>query len=350
MEKWNQTLLAANADIRQAMEYLGLSQNHILLVVDENDRLLGTVTDGDIRRSLLDGMALDTPVAKVMNMTPISTTLESSQQERLKLFRTHRILHLPLIDAERRVVGLVGIDELVAAPETQENLVVIMAGGLGTRLRPMTEDTPKPLLPIGGRPILETIIEQLTGHGFTRICLSVNYKSDMVRGHFGDGSKFGAEIQYLEEETRMGTAGPLGLIKEPGDTPILVMNGDLLTKLNFSALLSYHREQQSYATVCVREFDMQIPFGVIEHQNNNVKAIVEKPVHKFLVNAGIYVIESAALAGIPKGQYLDMPDFLHNVIADGQPVVAFPVHEYWLDIGRIEDMSRATSEFTSIFS
>ena len=275
MEEWRQTLLAADANVRQAMEYLSLSQSHILLVVDTDMRLLGTITDGDIRRGLLAGMALDTPVEKVMNATPISIGPNSTPQERLKIFRTHRIMHLPVIDAEKRVVGLVGIDELVAAPKTQENLVVIMAGGLGTRLRPMTEDTPKPLLPIGGRPILETIIEQLIGHGFTRICLSVNYKSEMVRNHFGDGAKFGAEIRYLEDETRLGTAGPLGLIEEPGEAPILVMNGDLLTKLNFSALLSYHCEHQSRVTVCVREFDMQVPFGVIKHQNNRVQAIVE---------------------------------------------------------------------------
>lgn len=349
MENWKQTLLPAETTVRDAMERLGKSRSHILLVVDEKQRLLGTVTDGDIRRGLLSGMALETSIAQVMNSSPVVAAPESPPSEQLIMLRKFSIMQLPIVDLANRVVALVGIDDLVTIPETLDNPVVIMAGGLGTRLRPMTEDTPKPLLPVGGRPILETIIEQLTGHGLTRIFLSVNYKSEMVRKHFGDGSNFGADIRYLEEEDSLGTAGPLSLIDDVGEAPFLVMNGDLLTKLNFKALLAYHRELESQVTVCVRDFDMQVPFGVIEQANNRVRSIVEKPIHKFLVNAGIYVVEPRVVGGVPKGQRLDMPDLLRQLMDTEEAVAAFPVHEYWLDVGRIEDISRAASEFKSIF-
>jgi len=350
MNNWERTLLPIDATIRETMNSMGKSREHILLVTDSERHLLGTVTDGDIRRSLLRGLSLDNPISDSMNTSPVITNEGTTASAQLALMRKNSIFHLPVVDDDNRVIGLVGIGDLIELPGPRDNIVIVLAGGLGTRLRPMTDETPKPLLPIGGRPILETIIDQLASQGFSRICLSVNYKSEMVRDHFGDGSGFDVDISYLEEESRMGTAGPLSLIDSPSEKPIIVMNGDLLTKLNFNALLTYHEENSSDITVCVREFDMQIPFGVVEFEGSHIHGIVEKPVHQFLVNAGIYVIEPEILKHVPEQRYFDMPDLIRSVIAERGSVLAFPVHEYWLDIGRIEDMGRAASEFSSVFS
>lgn len=344
------SLIDPASSIRDAMVRIGRSRYHILLVVDAERRLLGTVTDGDIRRSILQAVSLEAPVTEIMNRSPHSVPQGTAWAVARRLMRDKGIFSLPQLDGAGRVVGMIGAEDFGQPDaDAKPHWVVLMAGGLGSRLRPLTDDTPKPLLPVGGRPILETILHQLLSHGFSHFYISVNYKAEAVKAHFGDGSRLGAEIRYLEEDSALGTAGPLALIDERPDMPLLVMNGDLLTKLNFSALFQYHREHAARATVCVREFDMQVPYGVVEFDNNRVLGISEKPVHRFMVNAGIYVLDPTVLDRIPRGQRLDMPDLLRSLTGAGEAVFGYPIHEYWIDIGRLEDFHRAANEFSLIF-
>jgi NDP-sugar pyrophosphorylase family protein len=224
-----------------------------------------------------------------------------------------------------------------------------MAGGLGNRLRPLTEDVPKPLLKVGRKPLLETILETFRSHEFRNFYISVNYKAEMIKAHFGDGEKWKCTIRYLEENDRLGTAGALGLIPETPTQPLLIMNGDVLTNVDFSSLLSFHGEHQAKATMCVREFDFQVPYGVVNIDEHRITGIVEKPVHSFFVNAGIYVIDPELLSFVPKSGSFDMPDLFASALDKGMPTAAFPIREYWTDIGRIDDFHRANGDYASIF-
>ncbi len=350
-DNWKKALVGPGASVREAMEAMGKSRQHVVMVVDGDGKLLGTVTDGDIRRGILRSLSLEEPIGKIMNQEPFTALAGNGAQARLALMQTNDIQHLPVLDNEGRVAGLCRIEDLLQ-PEAAEkkNWVGLMAGGLGNRLRPLTEETPKPLLSIGGRPILETIIRGMAEQGFSRIYLSVNYKAEMVKSHFGDGKKLGLEIRYLEETEQLGTAGALGLITQKHDLPLIVMNADLLTKVDFASLLSYHAGHKAAVTVCVREFAMQVPYGVVDLEQNNIRKIDEKPLHTFIGNAGIYVLDPDVLGAIAKNKYLDMPDLLHRLMADGGEVVGYPIHEYWIDIGKMEDFRQAASEFSSIFS
>ena len=254
------------------------------------------------------------------------------------------VYHLPIVDGERRVQDLI-LDNLLAHEERVENWVVLMAGGLGSRLNPMTKTTPKPLLKVGEKPLLETIVEKFTHQGFRRFFISVNYKGEMVKRHFGDGSRWNADIRYLEEDERLGTAGALGLLPNAPTLPVIVMNGDVLTNVNFRSLLEFHEEQDARATMAVREYDFQVPFGVVDLEGARVLNIEEKPVHRFFVNAGIYVIESEVLESVPPNVHLDMPDLFRRLLGDGMKTAAFPIREYWLDIGHLDDLEQANREF-----
>ena len=225
-----------------------------------------------------------------------------------------------------------------------------MAGGLGTRLRPLTQDTPKPLLKVGNKPILETIIENFAKYGFVNITISVNYKADMIKEYFGDGSALGVNIDYIEESKRLGTAGALSLIKERPQEPFFVMNADLLTNVNFEHLLDFHLLERSVATMCVREYDYQVPYGVIETDGSLITSIKEKPLHKFFVNAGIYTLSPQVFEYIPKDEFYDMPTLFEDIIANNLKSVSFPIHEYWLDIGRMEEFEQAQNEYNEVFS
>jgi NDP-sugar pyrophosphorylase family protein len=224
-----------------------------------------------------------------------------------------------------------------------------MAGGLGSRLRPLTDDTPKPLLKIGGKPVLEIIIDNFLAQGFRRFFISINYKSEQIRDHFADGSEWGAEIRYLEEDRRLGTAGSLALIEEPPAAPFVVMNGDLLTKVSFQNLMDFHAEQRSVATMCVREYDFQVPFGVVETDHTKIISIEEKPRQRFLVNAGIYVLNPEALGFISDDTSQDMTYVFESLIKADMETAVFPIREYWLDIGRLDDFEQANSDFENLF-
>jgi len=319
-----------------------------LALVCRDGKLLGTATDGDIRRAILASIPLDSPISVAMNRTPITARVGISDMAALTVMRQRSIHQLPIVDAEGVVVEVKLIDDLALAQQN-DHWVVLMAGGLGSRLKPITDDIPKPLIRVGDKPILETVLGGFIKAGFGRFFISVNYKAEMIREYFGDGSAWGVEISYLEENDRLGTAGALSLLPERPKHPFFVMNGDLLTTVNFEQMLKYHREHQAFSTVCVREHSVTVPFGVIDFDDHRLLGIREKPTQKFFVNAGVYLLDPGVLDHIGENEVIDMPTLIGRTIACGKPSVVFPLREYWIDVGRLEDLQRASDEFQRIF-
>ena len=346
---WDKVLIPPGASIHDAIEAIDRGSLQICLVVDTERRLLGTVTDGDIRRAILAGMDMGAPAEGIMYRTPHVGREGDAKETLLARMAAEKIRQIPLLDAEGRVVGLAYIEDLLSPPKARENWVVLMAGGMGTRLRPLTESAPKPLLTVGDKPLLETILESFIEQNFKRFYMAVHYRADMIRDHFGDGSKWDAEIRYIEEEKRLGTAGALRLIPERPQSPMIVMNGDLLTRVNFQHLLDYHRQHGSKATMCVRAYDFRVPFGVVQIEDSRIKGIDEKPLHSFFVNAGIYVLEPEVIDRIPEGQLYDMTTLFEGIIKSEDATAVFPIHEYWLDVGRMDDLDQANKEFPEAF-
>lgn len=348
MKNWSDILLGVDTPIIGAIRNLNDSAAQICLVVDADRRLLGTVTDGDIRRGIARGLPLESAVVEIMNRTPHAFRASEDRGHLIAFMRRERLWQVPLIDAEGRVVGLESAKELFHI-EDRPNVVVLMAGGEGRRLRPLTESVPKPLLSVGPRPILETIMMRFIENGFRRFYISVNYKAELVEAHFGDGSALGVDVRYLREDRQMGTAGALGLLPERPDAPVLVMNGDILTTLDYGRLLDYHLAQGAAATMAVREHLFEIPYGVVRLNGATITEIEEKPVMQHFVNAGIYVLDPASLDHIPPNQPYQMPDLFTELAAHGKKCAAFSVEDYWRDIGQYDDFSRANDEFHGIF-
>lgn len=334
--------------MREVIEVIDRAELQVALVVDEGRHLLGTITDGDVRRALLRGMQLDDAALTVMNPQPVVAGTDASEVALEALMARSGLRRIPVTDAERVLVGL-AVPRSELGPAAASNLVVIMAGGLGTRLEELTKDCPKPLLPVGAKPMLETIVERFVSQGFTRIAIAVNYRADMIMAHFGDGARFGARISYLHEDKRLGTAGALQLLPPDVADPLIVVNGDVLTTIDFRRLLSFHQDNACTATMGVTYHDVQIPYGVVTLTDNRVNAIVEKPVYRYFVNAGIYVLNRACLDYLPDGEYFDMTTLLERLLADGRPVSSYPIHEYWQDVGRKADYERANREYASVF-
>jgi dTDP-glucose pyrophosphorylase len=349
MKKWKDIVVSPDATILQTIEVIDKHSLQIALVADENYRLLGTVTDGDIRRGILKGIPLDQPVRMVMNQDPIVAGLTESLGEIRSRMIARRLRHIPVVDEQYRIADLY-IHDQFDVDQKKENWVVLMAGGLGTRLRPLTDHSPKPLLRVGNRPILETILLKFAEFNFNRFYLSVNYKSEQIKSYFQDGAKWGVNIQYLEESKRLGTAGALSLLPGIPDKPIIVMNGDLLTKINFEQLLEFHESNGLPATMCVREFQHQIPYGVVKTEEHRLVDIVEKPVHSYFVNAGIYVLSPEVLRLIPHDTYYDMTTLFETLIRKNMGAGIFPIREYWLDIGRMSDFEKANMDYEGEFA
>ena len=341
---WESTLIALNATLADAIRVINESRYQICLVTDTDEKLAGTITDGDVRRALLQSASMTALASDVMNAQPFSVTPDIHQSNVLALCREKMLRQIPIVDINGQIIGLHHIDEFSSPTQTQENWVVLMAGGTGTRLRPLTENSPKPLLTVGDKPLLEAIIDNFVQQGFSQFFISVNYLAESIKDHFRDGEKWGAHIVYLNEDKPLGTAGALKLLPEKPTAPVIVMNGDLVTKIDFRDVLDFHSTQSSVATMCVREYDFQVPFGVVETQGAMIQSIDEKPVHKFFVNAGIYVIDPDALEIIPDDQKFDMTELFDQLVQGSQPAAAFPVHEYWMDIGRLDDFHRANKD------
>ncbi|MBF0283186.1 MAG: nucleotidyltransferase family protein [Magnetococcales bacterium] len=349
MNDWRHVLLTPETTILQALEIIDKGVLRLGLVVDPAMKLLGMVTDGDVRRGLLRRLGLDAPVAQVMSTKPVVARESDSKEWILALMRGSDLIHIPIVDAQGRVVNLITYQEL-ARPGPRDNPVVLMAGGLGSRLAPLTQECPKPLLKIGSKPILEIILESFVEAGFRHFYFSVNYRKQMIHRHFGNGEKWGVSIQYVEEPDRLGTAGSLALLPEKPRLPFFVMNGDLLTKIDFGQVLSFHHEHQSKATMCVRKVEQAIPYGVVDLDGPRLLNIVEKPVEEYFVNAGIYLLDPVVLSLIPPGSPLDMPDLFRMTLERGLTAAAFPFLEYWLDIGRMGDFQQACQDYAEEFA
>jgi dTDP-glucose pyrophosphorylase len=348
MAKWKNTLLGRDATVQEALARINSAAVQIALVVDADLRLLGTLSDGDVRRALLAGTRLSDPIAPFIRTTPTTAHVGDSRESILSKMRRLVLRQIPVLDDAGRVVDLKTIDEYLG-PSARENWVVIMAGGLGTRLRELTQDTPKPMLSIGNKPLLETIISRFVEQGFHRIWLSVFYQSGQIEQHFGDGSRFGAEIRYLRESRRLGTAGALSLLPLAPTSPLLVTNADLLTSVDYAAMLDEHMQSDAVATMAVRDYEYQIPYGVVHAEENRIAALDEKPVHQALVNAGIYVLAPEAVARVPRDTSFDMPELFAQLVKEGRTARFHRIHGYWLDIGRHEDLHKALADFPEVF-
>jgi dTDP-glucose pyrophosphorylase len=348
MNNFSKVLLPPKATIRKAIEVIDSGAMKIALIVDEKLKLLGTLTDGDVRRAILAGKGLEDSIESIYYRSPTVCGLDDSREKILQLAVAHKLYQIPIIDSDGRIVGIAEVDELLK-PSQHKNKVVLMAGGLGARLSPLTDNMPKPMLHVGNKPILETIIENFSKYGYTEIIISVNYKSHIIQDYFGDGNKFGVNITYVHESKRMGTAGALSLMRESLTEPFFVMNGDLLTNINFEHMQDYHLSRDAVATMAVREYDFQVPYGVVSVQDGRILSIEEKPTHKFFVSAGIYMLSPQILTSIPEGEFFDMPTLFEKIIFDKHNAVSFPIREYWLDIGRMSDYERANNEYNEVF-
>jgi dTDP-glucose pyrophosphorylase len=348
MKSWEQALVGPETTLREALQVIDRTGGQIALVVDASRRLLGTLSDGDIRRGLLKGTSLAEPVTAAMHLNPIVARLSEDRAGILALMRRRSLRQMPVVDDTGHVVGLETMGDFFTTP-VRDNAVVIMAGGLGTRLAELTRDTPKPMLRVGTRPILETIVRSFADQGFRQFHFAVNYKAEQIEAHFGDGSEFGVEIRYLREQERLGTAGALSLLPELPGQPLVVTNADLLTKEDFGAMVDRHVEAGAEATMAVRDYEMQVPFGVVREREGRIEAIEEKPMQRFVVNAGMYVLSPEAVVLVPRGRYYDMPTLFQQLVDAGRPTRCHPIAGYWLDIGRMGDYERANHDFEQVF-
>jgi dTDP-glucose pyrophosphorylase/CBS domain-containing protein len=341
--------ISPDSSIRSAMKCVDRGACGIALVVDKERHLLGTITDGDVRRAVLAGTDLESPISVIIANKistqypkPVTASPETDRKELIALMHEYVLRQIPIMDNDGKVVDLVMLDDLIPTQDLPLQ-AVIMAGGLGTRLRPLTEDLPKPMLPVGGKPLMELAIEQLRQVGIRRVNITTHYKPEKISDHFGDGSSFGVALNYVNEDKPLGTGGALGLIDAPTQ-PMLVINGDILTKVNFRAMLAYHQEHRAFMTVAVKQYDIEVPYGVIECEGARVCSLKEKPQMHFLVNAGVYLLEPKVYAYIPNGEHFNMTDLIQRLLDAGQIVASFPVIEYWLDIGQLADYEQAQND------
>jgi dTDP-glucose pyrophosphorylase len=340
--------LHINSTIKQALEIIDKAAMQIALIVDENDKLLGTLTDGDIRRGLLKGLDLNSSIESIIFKTPTIAKISDTKEDILKNALSKKLHQIPIVDENGKIIGIQEIEELIK-PKEKANKVILMVGGLGTRLRPLTDNIPKPMLKVGNKPILETILLNFKKYGFKNIILCVSYKSEIIENYFGDGSKFDLNIKYIHENKRMGTAGALSLIEEVIEESFFVMNGDLLTNINFENMMNYHNQNNAMATMGVREYDFQVPYGVVNVNGENILSIEEKPVHNFFVSGGVYILNKNTLDYIPNNKYYDMPTLFEKLIKEKKKTISFPIREYWIDIGRLEEYKKANEEYDEVF-
>lgn len=337
---WQKVVITPTVSIKDALKVIDKEALRVALIVDDN-KLVGMVTDGDVRRGILKGVELTDAVKKIMNVTPLSANVNLATEELRKIMQQRQILSLPLVDDEGCLVGLKTLYDTLTVKK-RENPVFIMAGGFGTRLKPLTDNCPKPMLKVGDKPMLETLINNFKNHGFYKFYISTHYLPEVIMDYFGTGEKFDVEITYVHEETPLGTGGALSLLPNTlPNEPLIMINGDILTNVDFSKVLDFHVKQASDATMCVRDYEIKIPFGVIEGEGHEITAMVEKPTYRYFVNAGIYIISNHIINSLPKNERLDMPTLFEIKQQAGFKTLKFPIHEYWLDVGRHADFNKA---------
>ena len=350
MKDWKKIIIKPSLSILEAVEFIEKGVLKFVLVADDDYKLKGSLTDGDVRRGLLQGISLQDSVQQIMNKNPIAFRHDELKSSIMSAMKRKMINFAPLIDRNNTIVGALIVDEKVVI-KRRANPVIIMAGGYGSRLGELTKTCPKPLLRIGKKPILQTIIEGLRDSGFYKINLAVNYLSEMIENYFGDGQKFDVEISYLREKEPLGTAGALSLLnQEKIDKPLLVMNGDILTTINYNGLMDFHANNHAYATMAVREFEYKVPFGVVSSTDkHSIIKIEEKPAHRTIINAGIYVIDPNSLNFLPKEQKFNMPDLFQKILEQNHNTFSYLITDYWMDVGQIEDFKQASDDYGKKF-
>jgi dTDP-glucose pyrophosphorylase/predicted transcriptional regulator len=337
---WHRAVLPINSNIEDAIHVLNDVAIKIVLVTDTNGVLVGTISDGDIRRGLLQGLNLSSSVKNIVHYDPVVVAPEANRDLVLQLMASNKIQQIPIVNENKYLVGLHLSDE-VSTPAVRSNIMVIMAGGKGTRLHPQTENCPKPLLLVGGKPILEHIIERAKAEGISHFVLAIYHLGHMIEEYFGDGKRFGVNIDYLREESPLGTAGALSLLSPIPNSAFLVTNGDVITDIRYGELLDFHQQQQAKATMAVRVFEWQNPFGVVETEGIEITKYQEKPVSRSQINAGVYVLEPAALSQLINAEVCDMPTLFERLKSQAEHIVAYLIYEPWLDVGRPADLVEA---------
>lgn len=346
---WKRIAVTPDTLIIDTLSVIDAGGCQAALVVNNDSKLLGIVSDGDIRRGIIRGIDVHAPVREVMTPTPLTIPCTQNFTHALRLMRVKELRQLPVIDESGCVCDFWTQDDLLKKT-LLPNPVILMAGGLGTRLAPLTDNCPKPLLKVGGKPILETIVENFIDCGFSKFYLSINYRGDMIEDYFGDGSRWDVSIDYLRENKRLGTAGALSLLSEPPEYSCIVMNGDLLTRLQGNELIMYHEACQAPATMVVKNYEQQVPYGVVcSDHDNRITALEEKPVNNYQVSAGIYALAPEAFELIPKNTFYDMPDLFRALLQKGKAPSVYQLNEYWMDIGRGADYQRANEDYSSFF-
>jgi dTDP-glucose pyrophosphorylase len=342
---WRRALISPLATLAEAIENLNEVGIKLVLCVDAQGRLIGSVSDGDLRRGLLRGLSMQDPVKEIANLSPLVVP-EGAEREMVRaIMKANKVLQVPVVDDEGRIVGLHMWDSLDATP-SHDHVMIIMAGGKGTRLRPYTENCPKPMLPIAGKPMLEHIIERAKSQGFRRFVLSLNYLGQMIRDHFGDGSAHGVEIGYVEETEPLGTAGALSLIQPRPESAFVVTNGDVLTDIDYRELLAFRNRHNAHGVMAVRMYEWTNPYGVVQMKGVDITGFAEKPVSRSHINAGVYAFTPGALDHLTRHRHCDMPTLFDRLREEGHRTVAYPMHEPWLDVGRPDDLERAILKFT----
>jgi len=344
---WKKALLSPERLTRDAIKILSDTGLRIVLIVDSNLSLLGTVTDGDIRRGLMKGLSLDSPIKQIINENPVFVDLRCSRVKILEIMSAKRIFQIPVVDEDSKLVGLHLWDE-ITSPIVRRNVVVITAGGRGTRLLPRTEKTPKPMLSIAGKPILEHIINQAKKDGFTNFVLAIHHLGHVIEEYFRDGTSLGVKINYIKEDSPMGTAGALRLLNPKPEEAFIVSNGDVLTDIRFGDMLDFHLHSDAEATMAVQMQESQSAFGVVKTKGIHVIGYEEKPIQRSLVNAGVYVLNPKTLELLENLKFCDMPTLLDKISIKDSSIVAFPIHENWRDLGTLQDFSQAEIDLNSI--
>lgn len=344
----NNLFVDENSSIIDTLKVIDENAKGIALVVDVSRKLLGTITDGDIRRALLTGMSVSSAIKDIYNKNPRFVFEGTSLEDIEILIKNNKLRFVPVVNKAHIVVSFYEADNLDETVD-RDNAVLIMAGGLGKRLKPLTDDIPKPMLKIGDKPILQTIIEQFRDKGFKNILLSVNYKSEIIESYFRDGSDFGVRIKYIKEEKRMGTAGSIKLAEENLSKPFFVINGDILTNVNFQTILDYHMENNFIMTIGSRNYEMQVPYGVLNLDENCVTSLEEKPIMSFYVSGGIYVLNPETLPFIPENEHYDITELINSITKEKQKIGSYPIQDYWMDIGHLKDFYKANEDIKKYF-
>ena len=341
---WHLATLSENSFVRDAIASLNQSGLRIVLVLNENGHLMGTISDGDIRRALIIGVSLDDSIKGVLNLAPVTATPYSTREQIRDLMISSKLQQIPIVNQDKLLIGLHLWDE-VNQSKQRENFMVIMAGGRGTRLMPFTKDTPKPLIEVAGRPILEHVIYKAKAEGFCRFVIAIYHFGDQIEKHLGNGEKLGVEIHYLREPKALGTAGALSLWTNPGNLPFVVTNGDVITDLRYGELLDFHLSNSGSATIATRNHEWEIPYGVIKSEGSRLVDYHEKPVTRFQINAGIYALNAETLKELKEGEHCDMPELIRRLTVGKKEVLVYSIGDLWFDIGNPQDLKSANYEY-----